>query len=163
MQIRRNIQFGQNLFLLHHLPQSLRNQCKSENLSSPKRAHADQDKQVDPDLVFYREVDMSDLPSQYVEDMETFIHILNLPDPKDTMPRSSTTFLGLDDVKGQQELRQRGSFAMLPLSPYVKDVFGKNRTSGPLIYLRVDTSNPRLPLLSGIRWDSFALRIKCKN
>ena len=30
---------------------------------------------------------MSDLPSQYTEDIETFRQILNLPDPRDTMPR----------------------------------------------------------------------------
>ena len=68
--------------------------------SKPKRAPSDQDKpQTDPDPVFYREVDMSDLPSQYAEDIETFRHILNLSDPRDTMPRSSTTILGLDDQK----------------------------------------------------------------
>ena len=60
---------------------------------------------------------MSDLPSQYAEDIETFRHILNLPDPRDTMPRSSTAILGLDDEKGQQEL--------WPLSPYLKDAFEK--------------------------------------
>ena len=41
------------------------------------------------------------------------------------MPRSSTTVLGLDDEKGQQELRPRGPSAMLPLSPYLKDAFKK--------------------------------------
>ena len=53
-----------------------------------------------PDPVFYREVDMSDLPSLYAEEVETFRHILDLPDPRETMPRSSTTVLGLDDQKG---------------------------------------------------------------
>ena len=33
------------------------------------------------DPVFYREVDMSDLPSQYTEEVETFRQILELPDP----------------------------------------------------------------------------------
>ena len=47
---------------------------------------------------------MTDLPSQYAEDIETFRQILNLPDPRDTMPRSSTTIWALDDEKGQQEL-----------------------------------------------------------
>ena len=41
------------------------------------------------------------------------------------MPRSSTTILGLDDKKGQQELRPRGPSAVLPLSPHLKDVFEK--------------------------------------
>ena len=33
--------------------------------------------------------------------------------------------MGLDDIKGQQELRPRGPLAMLPLSPYLKDAFDK--------------------------------------
>ena len=41
------------------------------------------------------------------------------------MPRSSTTVLGLDDEKGQQELRPRGPSAMLPLNPCLKYAFGK--------------------------------------
>ena len=44
---------------------------------------------------------MSDLPSQYAEKAETFRHILDLPDPRETLPRSSTTVLGLDDEKGK--------------------------------------------------------------
>ena len=33
---------------------------------------------------------MADLRSQYAEEVETLRHILNLPDPRETMPRSST-------------------------------------------------------------------------
>ena len=51
------------------------------------------------DPVFYREVDMPDLPSQYAKKVETFRQILDLPDPRETLPRSSTTVLGLDDEK----------------------------------------------------------------
>ena len=68
---------------------------------------------------------MADLPSQYAEELETFKHILNLPDSRETMPRSSTSVLGLDDQKGQQELRPRGPSAMLPLSCHIKDAFDK--------------------------------------
>ena len=46
--------------------------------------------QDDKDPVFYREVDMSDLPSQYVEEVETFRQILELPDHRETLSRSST-------------------------------------------------------------------------
>ena len=77
------------------------------------------------DPVFYREVDMSDLPSQYAEEVETFRQILDLPDPRESLPRSSTTVLRLDDEKGQQELRPRGPSAMLPLNPILKDAFEK--------------------------------------
>ena len=66
---------------------------------------------------------MSDLPSQYTEEGETFRQILDLPDPRETLPRSSTTVLGLDDEKSQQELRPRGRSAMLPLNPILKDAF----------------------------------------
>ena len=68
---------------------------------------------------------MSDLPSQYAEEVETFRQILDLPDPRETLPRSSTTVLGLDDEKGQQELRPRGPSAMLPLNSILKDAFEK--------------------------------------
>ena len=67
--------------------------------------------------------DMSNLPSQYAEEVETFRHILDLPDPRETLPRSSTTVLGLDDEKGQQELRPRGPSAMLPLNPKFEQDF----------------------------------------
>ena len=41
--------------------------------SKPKGASSEQDKkQTDPDPVFYWEVDTSDLPSQYAEDIEAF-------------------------------------------------------------------------------------------
>ena len=81
--------------------------------------------QQDTDPVFYREVDMSDLPSEYAEEVETFRKVLDLPDPREILPRSSTTVLGLDDKKGQQELRPRGPSAMLPLNPILKDAFEK--------------------------------------
>ena len=80
--------------------------------AKPQQAPSEQDQQKDNrDPVFYREVDMSDLPSQYAEEVETFRHIFYLPDARETMPRSSTTVLGLDDEKGQQEHRPRGPSA----------------------------------------------------
>ena len=68
---------------------------------------------------------MSDLATQYAEEIETFRHVLDLPDPRETMPRSSISVLGLVDVKGQQELRSRSPSAILPLSLYLKDAFDK--------------------------------------
>ena len=68
---------------------------------------------------------MADLPSQYAEEVETFGCILDLPDPRETKPRSSTSVLGLDNKKGQQELRPRGPSSMLPLSSHIKDAFDK--------------------------------------
>ena len=61
----------------------------------------------------------------YTEEVETSRQILDLLDPRETLPRSSATVLGLDDEKGQQELRPRGPSAMLPLNPILKDAFEK--------------------------------------
>ena len=93
--------------------------------SKPSRAVSDQDlPQHDPDPP-YREVALSDMPSQYAEEVDTFRRILSLRDPRESMPRSSTSVLGLDNEKGRQELRPRGPSSILPLSSVVKDAFDK--------------------------------------
>ena len=99
---------------------------------SPKpsgKSYSDQDHQDhpqhDPDLPYYREVALSDIPSQYAEEVDTFRHILKLPDPWESLPRSSTAVMGLDDEKGRQELRPRGPSSMLPLNLVIKDAFNK--------------------------------------
>ena len=76
---------------LHLLPQrNLRPLCKSKRLLSPNGLLLNKtNKNSDPDPVFYREVDMSGLPSQYTEEIETLRQILNFPDPRDSMHRSS--------------------------------------------------------------------------
>ena len=55
--------------------------------------------QHDPDPPYYREVALSDMPSQYAEEVDTFRRILSLPDPRESMHRSSASVLGLDDEK----------------------------------------------------------------
>ena len=60
----------------------------------------------DQDPLFFREVAMAHLPSQYTEEVETFRCILNLPDPRATMPRSCTSVQGLDDQKANRSLGQ---------------------------------------------------------
>ena len=70
-------------------------------------------------------VALSDVPSQYAEEVDTFRRILSLPDPRESMPRSSTSVMGLDDEKGHQELRPRGPSSILPLSSVIKDAFDK--------------------------------------
>ena len=79
----------------------------------------------DPDPPYYREIALSDIPSQYAEEVDTFRRILKLPDPRDSLPRSSTAVMGLDDDKGRQELRPRGPPSMLPLNSIIKDAFDK--------------------------------------
>ena len=86
---------------------------------------------------------MSDLPSQYAEEVETFRHILDLPGSRETMPRSSTTVLGLDDEKGQKELRPRGPSAMLPLTAFEKseqDFLTSNLPEGKYIKTPASTA-----------------------
>ena len=87
--------------------------------SKPSGAHSDQDQP------YYREVALSDIPSQYAEEVDTFRRIFALPDPRESMLRSSTSVMGLDDEKGRQELRPRGPSSMLPLSSVIKDTFDK--------------------------------------
>ena len=96
---------------------------------SPKpsrKTYTDQDHpQHNPDPPYYREVALSDIPSQYAEEVDTFRRILKLPDPRDSLPRSSTAVMGLDNEKGRQELRPRGPSSMLPLNSIIKDAFDK--------------------------------------
>ena len=96
---------------------------------SPKpsrKTHSDQDQlHHDPDPPCYRDVALSDISSRYAEEVDTFRRILKLPDPRESMPRSSTAVMGLDDEKGRQELRPRGTSSMLPLYFIIKDAFDK--------------------------------------
>ena len=83
----------------------------------------DDPRQHDPP--YYREIAFSDIPSQYAEEVDTFRRILKLPNQRESMPRSSTAVMGLDDEKGRQELRPRGPSSMLPLNSIIKDAFDK--------------------------------------
>ena len=113
-----------------YLPSSSEEDQSSElRHRSPKpsrKTYPDQDHpQHDPDPPYYREVALSDIPSQYAEQVDTFRRILKLPDPRESLPRSSTAVMGLDDEKGRQELRPRGPSSMLPLNSIIKDAFDK--------------------------------------
>ena len=75
-----------------------RHRSSKSSGAQPSGALSDQDQpQHDPDLPYYREVALSDIPSQYAEEVDTFRRILSLPDPRKSMPRSSTSVKGLDD------------------------------------------------------------------
>ena len=103
-----------------------RHRSSKPSRAQPSGVASDQDlPQHDPDPPYYREVALSDMPSQYSEKVDTFRRILSLPDPRESMPRSSTSVLGLDDEKGHQELRPRGPSSILPLSSVIKDAFDK--------------------------------------
>ena len=102
---------------------------------------------------------MSDLPSQYAEEVETFRQILDLPDPRETLPRSSTTVLGLDDEKGQQELRPRGPSAMLPLNPILKEAFEKFEILKVLPWQQILLDTPQNLVSSRSSWGKHILKI----
>ena len=94
-----------------------RHRSSKPSRAQPSGAVSDQDlPQHDPDPPYYREVALS---------VDTFRRILSLPDPRESMPRSSTSVMGLDDEKGRQELRPRGPSSILPLSSVIKDAFDK--------------------------------------
>ena len=103
----------------------------SEEDQSPERRHrspkpsgksyTDQDHpQHDPDPPYYWEVALSNIPSQYAKEVDTFRRILKLPDPRESLLRA---VMGLDDAKGRQELRPRGPSSVLPLNSVIKDAF----------------------------------------
>ena len=104
-----------------HSPERRHRSPKPSGKSLPDQEHP----QHDPDPPYYREVALSDIPSQYAEEVDTFRRILRLPDPRESLPRSSTAVMGLDDEKGRQELRPRGPSSMLPLNSIFKDDFDK--------------------------------------
>ena len=124
MLTRININLGPDMF---HLPQrKISPLWLNTGLLSPLGLNSDQDQpQHDPDPPYYREVALADIPSQYAEEVDTFRRILSLPDSRESLPRSSTSVMGLDDEKGRQELRPRGPSSMLPLSSVIKDAFDK--------------------------------------
>ena len=90
--------------------------------AQPSGVLSDQDQlQHDPDPPYYKEVVLSDVPSQYAEEVDTFRRILSSLIPAQILNFSQ----GLDDEKGRQELRPRGPSSMLPLSSVIKDPFDK--------------------------------------
>ena len=79
-------------------------ECRYRSPKPSRKSYPDQEHpQYDPDPPYYREVALSDIPSQYAEEVDTLRRILRLPDPRESLPRSSTAVMGLDDEKGRQE------------------------------------------------------------
>ena len=101
------------------------NQSVQIQKSSKSKGTFSQQGNPNPDPVYFREVHMSDLPSQYTGDIETFRQVVNLPDPRVSMPRSSTTVWTLNEVAGQQELKPRIPSALPHLSTILKEAFDK--------------------------------------
>ena len=61
-----------------------RHRSSKSSGAQPSGAASDQDlPQHDPDPPYFREVALSDIPSQYAEEVDTFRRILSLPDPQE--------------------------------------------------------------------------------
>ena len=132
--------------------------------AQPSGAISDQDQpQHDPDPTYYMEVALFDIPSQYAEEVDTFRRILSLPDPRESMPRSSTS---TSWVWTRKAVSSSGLEALLcsPSAQLSKMLLiNSSMIFRPLIYLRENVSNLLLPLQSGARWDSPVMRRKFRN
>ena len=128
----------------------------------PSGAVSDQDQpQHDPNPPYHREVALSDVPSQYTEEVDTFRCILSLPDPRQSMPKSSTSVMSLDDETGRQELRLRGPSSMLPLSSVIKDAFDKSEHD--FLAANLPEGKYIKPPPSTTKWDSLIMRRKYRS
>ena len=108
---------------------------------------------------------MADLPSQYAEEVETFRRILDLPDPRETMPRSSTSGPGRQKwPTGDRSLGQEAFLLCSPLAlTSVMPLISLSMILWPPIYLRINILNPLPPLQSGTRWDSLVTGTKSRS
>ena len=93
-------------------------------LDKERRRSHEVRRELPPDPIYSREVDLSDLPSQYTEDIETFRQVLGIPDPKHTMPVSNL-ILGLNEEQEKQEVRPKGPSTFLPANPALKEELTK--------------------------------------
>ena len=78
-------------------------------------------RQHSPDPIRSREVDIYDLLSQYTENIETFRQVLNIPDPRDSLPVSPALVMGLNAVAQKQELRPKELSTFLTANPSPRD------------------------------------------
>ena len=142
-----------------------RHRSSKPSRAQPSGAVSDQDlPQHDRDPPYYREVALSDIPSQYAEEVDTLRRIFSLPDPRESMPRSSTSVMGLDDEKAIKS----SDVEVLPLfCPSAQlsrtPLINFNMTLRLLIYPRVNTSSRLLPPLSGTGWDSPVIRTNFRS
>ena len=139
----KNMQIKENKVRSRYLSQSSSSEEDQSSVhiqrsSNPSRALSDQDQpQHNPDPLFIGKLPWLTYP----------LNILDLPYPRETMPRSSTSVLGLDDKKGQQELRPRGPSSMLPLSishafdKFEHDCLASNLPEGKYIKPPPSTAN----------------------
>ena len=129
--------------------------------AQPSGAVSDQDlPQHDPDPPYYREVALSDIPSQYAEKVDTFRSILALPlclGPQlQSWVWTMRKAVKSSDLEVLPLFFHLGQLSRTPLINF-------NMTLRLLIYLRVNTSSLLHPLLSGTGWDSPVVRTNIRS
>ena len=102
---RKNTRFGPSTIHSGLLQRKI--SIKKSTKPQQKAPSEPEHQQDSTDPVFYREVDMSNLPSQYAEEVETFRQILELPDSRETLPTcrkvqngNTRVHQGLSDSRG---------------------------------------------------------------
>ena len=93
-------------------------------LDKERRRSHEVRRELPPDPIYSREGDLSDLPSQYTEDIETFKQVLGIPDPKHSMPVSNLV-MGLNEEQEKQQARPKGPSTFLPANPALKEELTK--------------------------------------
>ena len=141
-------------------PSVAKHRSSKTSEAQPSGANSDQDQpQHDPDPPYYREVAMSDIPSQYAEEVDT----LGAFFPSLT-PGSPCLGPQLQSwVWTMRKAFKSSDLEVLPLCSHLAQLskmplINLNMIFRPLIYLRVNISNLLLPLQSGTRWDSPVIR-----
>ena len=141
-----------------------RHRSSKPSRGQPSGAASDQDlPQHDPDPPYYREVALSDIPSQYSEEVDTFRRILSLT--------PGTLCLGLQLqcwVWMTKKAVKSSDLEVLPLSYHLAQLsrtplINFNTISKLPIYLRENMSSLLHPLLSGIRLDSPLFKTKSRS
>ena len=81
-------------------------------LDKERRRSHEVRRELPPDPIYSQEVDLGDLPSQYVEDIEAFRQVLGISDPKHSIPVSNLA-MGLNEEQEKQEARPKGPSTLL--------------------------------------------------
>ena len=126
--------------------------------AQPSGAISDQDQpQHDPDPPYYREVALSDVPSQYTEEVDTQMpgSLCLGPPPQSWVwtTRKAVRSSGLEALLLCSPSAQLSKMLLINLSMIFR----------PLIYPRINISNLLLPLQSGTRWDSLVMKTRSRS
>ena len=143
----------------------VRHRSSKPSGAQPSGAVSDQDlPQHDPDPPYYREVALSDIPSQYAEEVDTFSEFFPSLTPGSLClgPQLQSWVWMMRKAVKSSDLEVLPLFfhlAQLSRTPLINF----NMTLRRLIYPRVNTSSLLLPLLSGTGWDSPIIRTNIRS